>query len=397
MRNLVLAAPGRDPLVQIREARANLGTSTLWGRTDLQRVDADGVQVHLVRDASGAWNLPPTSPSSRPSSPLSLRLGSVAVRNADVFVEDEVTDARVRAGALTLDLQGAGATTRGTAVVTTPVEWALGEREGRLDVSPVQLSFDGRDLAAESLRVKGPEGLVEVGGRLRNVTGAGSFDLDVRAETDLARLPLDGAASRRGSVTVSGRVEGPFAAPVAQVSVSGRGVVWGSVQGATVDARLRADPKAVSVESAKAHVAGGSVSVHGQVALDAKEKSRLEAKWEGLGGDALRLYGVEGTLAGQAVATGRGPSLAGLGLMAEIVASRGSRRARRRPLSGRSELTVRDGAWSLVADHTAGSGARVSGQAGGRFVESDPMASTLSGDVRADVQDMAPLAPGGRQ
>jgi outer membrane protein assembly factor BamA len=146
------------------------------------------------------------------------------------------------------------------------------------------------------------------------------------------------------------------------------------------------------VESARAHLAGGSVSARGQLALDAKEKSRIEAQWDGLGGDALRAWGLEGTLAGRVEATGRGPTLAGLGLAAEIVARPGEAfGAGARPLSGRSELTVRGGAWSLAADHTAGSGTRLTGHAGGRFVESDPMASTLSGDVRVDIQDLAPL------
>src|SRR5262245_63775328 len=55
VRGLVLEAPGREPLVEVEEARARLGTSTLWAHPDLRRVEATGVRLHLVKDASGAW------------------------------------------------------------------------------------------------------------------------------------------------------------------------------------------------------------------------------------------------------------------------------------------------------------------------------------------------------
>jgi outer membrane protein assembly factor BamA/autotransporter translocation and assembly factor TamB len=394
VRGLVLAAPGRDPLIQIKEARVHLGASTIWGQIDVRRVEAEGVSMRLVRDASGAWNLPPSSAPAGASGPLSIRLGSAVVRDASVHVEDEVADARLRAENLSLDLEGAGATTKGTAVAAAPVEWTMGGRQGRLEVAPMKVAFDGRDLAVESLRVTGPEGMLEVGGRLRSVTGAGVFDLDVKAETDLARLPRGGSEPRRGALTASGRVEGPFAAPVVQVSLSGRGVTWGAVEGATVDARLRADAKAVAVESAKAHVAGGSVTLHGRLALDSKDKSRLEARWEGLGGEALRAQGIEGTLSGHAEATGRGPRLVGLVLAAEIITRPGEASASGHwLLSGRSELAVRDGAWRLTADQAAGGELHLTGQLGGRFVESEPMASTLAGDVQVDVSDLSRFAP----
>ncbi len=396
VRDLVLAAPGREPLVHVKEARADLGASTIWGRIDVRRVEADGVRVHLARDASGAFNLPPSSTRSGATAGPSIRLGAAVVRDADFLFEDAMASARVRADDLSLDLQWEAGTTRGAVVAAAPVEWVMRGREGRLEMAPVKLAFDGQDLTVESLRLTGPEGMLEAAGRLRGVAGAGAFDLDVKAETDLARLPLSGPEPRRGVLTASGRVEGPFASPVVRLTVNGRGVTWGAVEGAAVEARIRADAKAVLVESARAHVAGGSASLSGRLALETKATSRLEALWEGLWGDALRVRGLEGALSGHAVASGRGPGLTGLALTAEIVSRPGESPA---PgglsLSGRSELTVKDGVWSLAADHTAGPEVRLTGQAVGRFEQADPGASTLSGTLLVEVSDLSPIAPAG--
>ncbi len=113
-------------------------------------------------------------------------------------------------------------------------------------------------------------------------------------------------------------------------------------------------------------------------------------QWEGMGADGLRALGLDGTLAGRAEGTWRGPRPEGLALVAEILTrplkqpSSGSL-----PLSGRSELRVREGAWTLSVDHAAGNDLRLSGTAGGCLVGSDPLASTLSGDLRLEAESLA--------
>jgi outer membrane protein assembly factor BamA/autotransporter translocation and assembly factor TamB len=396
VRGLVLESPGREPLVEVKEARARLGVSTLWAHPDLRHVEAAGVRVHLVRDPSGGWNLPPPAAHAAPASPPSIALGSVTVRDAEVLVEDRAAKARVHAPSLALDLAGGGATTRGTVSAGAPVEWSMGGNEGTLELLPAKLAFDGQDLAVESLALKGPEGTLEVTGRLRKVTGAGELDLDVRAATDLGRLPLGGGKAPRGAITIDGRLEGPFAAPVAAASLSGRGVTWGALDDASVDARLRANAEAVDVESATVRVAGGRVDLHGRLALAAAGTTRLQAQWEGLGREVLRVRGLDGTLSGHGAVSGRGSRLADLSVTAEIVTTPTASPAPGSwPLEGRSELTLGGGEWRLTLDHSAGSGLRLAGQAGGRFDEGSPTRSTLAGTVEAHVEDLGRVAPPG--
>ncbi len=388
VQGLRLGVPGREPLLRVREARVDLAVSSLVGRPDVRDVQATGLRLSLVRDASGSWNLPASASGSTAGRPT-VRLRSLDVRDAEVVVEDRPTAARAHVRALSLRLRDDGGTTRGTLAAGAPAEWRAGAREGRLEITPASLAFDGRDLAVDSLRVKGGEGALEVRGRLRDLASEVAWDLDVRGETDLDTLQPAGPHALRGGVTVSGRVEGPFAAPTAQLSLSGRDVAWGPVEGLMLTARTRLDPKAVSVESATARVAGGTVTLDGQVALDAKGKSRLVAEWQGIGDVVLRAQGLAGTLAGRAEGSWVGPRPAGLALVAELRAhppeapSPGSL-----PLSGRTELRVRDGAWTMEVDHTAGTDLRLSGTVGGRLVESDPLASTLSGDLSLQAESL---------
>src|SRR5262245_27941470 len=199
VRGFVLEAPGRAPLVEVKDAHARLGVSTLWAHPDLRHLEATGVRLHLVRDPRGESNLPPPAAHSAPGGEPSIRLGSVFVRDAEVLYEDAAAGARVHAPSLALELRGGVAATRGNVSAGAPVEWSFGERKGSFELSPAKLAFNGQDLAVESLAARAPEGTLEVKGRLRKVTGAGELDLDVRAETDLARLPLAAADAARGA------------------------------------------------------------------------------------------------------------------------------------------------------------------------------------------------------
>ncbi len=387
---LLLGVPGREPLLRVREGGVRLAASSLRGRLDLREVNATGLVLSLVHDAHGAWNLPESRSRSNPGDRPPVRLRSLDVREAEVRFEDQRTADRVRAGGLSLRLREDASATRGTLEAKAPIEWAAAGREGRLELEPVPLSFDGRDLAVDPLRVRGREGAVEIKGRLRDVAGAGAFDLDLSGETDLATLPPLGVAPLRGAITVSGRLGGPFTAPVARLSMSGRDVVAGPIQAPALSARTQIDPKAVVLESATAQVAGGTVSLAGRIAHDANEKSRLEAEWRGLGERWLESQGLAGTLAGHAEGDWLGLRPRDVALTAELRADppQGPGPGTL-PVSGRSELRVRGGAWTMAIDHTGGTDLRLWGSFGGRFVEDEPLASTLSGDLTLEAENLA--------
>ena len=387
VQGLQLGVPGREPVVRAREGRIRLAARSLLGSSDIREVQATGLVLNLVRDASGMWNLPASRPGSGTGGPR-MRLRSLDVRQAEVLVVDGAA-ARVHARDLSLQLREEGGTTRGTLRADAPVEWSSAGREGQLELAPVPLVFDGRDLALDLLRVRGREGSIEVKGRLRDVAGQGTLDLELRGDIDLAALPPTGVEPLRGTVTVSGRLEGPLATPTAQLSWSGRDVTAGPMEALTFSARTRVDPKAVVIESATAQVAGGTVTLDGRAALDAKGKSRLVAKWRGLGAHWLGAQGMAGTLAGRAEGEWLGPRPRGIVLVAELRADPSpSPPADALPVSGRSELRVRDGAWTMAIDYLGGADLRLTGTARGSVVESDLMASTLAGDLRLEAENL---------
>jgi outer membrane protein assembly factor BamA len=387
---LVLGVPGRPPLLEARSVRLHLGPRVLIGGLAIRELSASGLRVSVVREKDGSSNFPRSKPrvGARPISPLVV-LRRLDLRDADVLLDDRASGLRVQGAGLALEMQGGEAGAQGQLSAGAPLAWRFGEREGRIVLKPLPLRYDGRDLSLDGLSLEGEDARLDLRGRVRDVHGAGTLELSVKGRADPSRLPL-ATSPLKGRLDFAGRLAGSLGAPTAELAVSGPDLAIGPLAHLALETRGSVDGTGVTIDSGRLRVARGTVDVSGRVAFEERSASRLEARWDGIE-LALLDRRLGNRLAGEARASWRGASGAGLELAATARAQAGEG-TEGLQLEGRADVAVQKGTWSLTADLGHPGVLHLAGTAGGSFVEAEPRASSLAGDLSLESEDLGSLS-----
>ncbi|MGH7393585.1 MAG: hypothetical protein ACREM3_29650, partial [Candidatus Rokuibacteriota bacterium] len=266
IRGVTVGALAGEPgphLFTLGRLDANVGISSLWRRrVVLRSVRLDDLDLRLRAGGGGAaLRELPMLPEVVPAGPVEVELGRIELSRGRLSYEDPARAVRVEA-------EGLAATVRPGREATSAT---LAAREIRVDTAQLreraeQLEAEIR-IAPTRLEVRRLEGTwdrrtITVAGRVDGPFDEPAVDLTARGDVDLATLarrfgspwPLAGLARARA------RVEGPAAAPRVTGSVELGELTAGPVKARAVTARLAFAGGVLSVTELSARAFDGSVS-----------------------------------------------------------------------------------------------------------------------------------------
>lgn len=275
------------PLLDAAHLEVNLARVVLTSRgRDLviERLVLHEPTVRLRRDAAGVWNLPPADPDAPGGELPRVTIGDLQIRGGRVLVDDALTDFSLRLSDLAVTT-GADARFETRALVDARVgDVRIG---GTLDGG---LTFDGRHLTMQSVALRTERSAL--------VTD-GTFDLDSTSLALTSTLELDatevaalaGTPGLRGALEGRVTVAGTLDAPEATWALRGRDITDGTLPVAAFDGEGSADASAVRVGALTGDVAGGEVSLSGDIGLSSGAATVLDGRVRGLRlHDMLRAY-----------------------------------------------------------------------------------------------------------
>lgn len=379
------------PLFEASRLELDLARVVLTSRgreLAVERLALDDPIVTLVRNADGEWNLPRPASESPDTSPPQVTLRDLVVRGGSFRLIDHVTGHRVELGALTMaSHDGAWRTTADAAVRGTDL---------RLDGTVSgDLSFDGDVVSFETLEVALAHSRITANGTfdLRSARLTVDSSFDIQGE-DIARLTS--TPGLRGKITGTLAADGTLDDPNATWTLDGKGLTEGTLPPVAAAGQGTVDAESIRLTSLTLDAAGGTARVTGVVGLGNVPTS-LDMRLQGL--RAHELVGawtsevpVATIVDGEASMEGPGLEWHGwdarmrLNLRAPSAPARDSAL----PLDGVVSARLAGGHWSLDGNVTVPETAAIVAELGGTLT-SPAASSTVTGTVRADVDDLAAL------
>ena len=293
IRHLRLAASNRpsEPFLTAQEVRAVFGWRLLVGQIDVDRFEAAGLRIVLARNADSVLDLPaPQPPSVRTPvqqhrAPLpEITFHRVRVSDLDVVWRDAVTGSAVDASGLSIELDAEGTAAAGPLHLARPARVRWNNRSELLKSLDGRLSWNGRDLSVESLRAAFNAGRLQIDGRINALTRDPHIDLRITADADVAALapwltatpqPMAGALRVEANVAAAG---GQPPSLVADIILSGRDLTLGRLHDMQLETSARIRQNTADIAAIRLQAAGGSITGHGQMTLNASS-GRIEIGW----------------------------------------------------------------------------------------------------------------------
>ena len=385
-------------LVQAPSLVVSARLASLWHRELVLRVVLHQPTIRLAAgEGTGPVEMPASVPDRFVVGPVTVRVGAVEVRGAEVAYADPargVTLAAARLdaqavpaeGGLDLRLRAGRIELTRAALVhgLDDVSVTAGLRPDRLRLEQARASFAGERL--------------ELHGEVTDLAAAARLALQVRGRVSLGALSRQGLTplDLQGLARIQGDVGGTATSPTLAVQLAVPSLRVDTVEARSVEGRLGWDGAVLTLSQVEAQALGGRLA--GSIRLPGADPARAHAqvRMEGVALTAVqslarRELGVEGVVSGEAELQGdlRRPLHGGgrLRLSGERVVLP----AALRPLRGgtvRGEATIRDGGLDIAQLDAVWPGVRahVSGRAtvGG--------AEALAGTLTADLATVGPLA-----
>lgn len=391
------ASDSPTPFLVARRVRVDVPWSAVFGVLRLQSIELDEPVVSIVRDASGASNLPTSSGTADGPAVIQLPIDRLQVNRARLTYEDEANGVRAAANDVDLTLNP---TTHGT--IEGPLTVGAGPSvragdlaaEGTLDGT---LAYDGQSIGLTAVGLVLPPGRLVLDGRVGIFGASPDVQLSLAGAWGLeqASAILQVAPPATGLVSFNGTVGGSLAAPAVALTITGQALGWHDVTLTDLEVRLRAARDAAVLERATAHVAGGTLTATGRLPFDTfRAVARVDAT-------GLTLETLAGSAAPVPLAARMDDhadleadlhaGLPGITVTADVRAESPSHRPGHVGLDGTATLQIAEGRWHVRQKASLSRAVTITGDVNGRLVASALGDSTLTGTLDASAPELAPL------
>ena len=390
LRGVSMTASGAStPFLTARDVRLNLPWTVLTRGLHINEVVLTDLVLTVVRQADGSLNLPSFSGEPLPR----LDVGRVRLDRGTLRYDDPAQRQHVEVRDLTLDFvprdgRVVGRLARGSRVSLRSADIAVdGELEGALAYDGVSVTLDGFGITSQL-------GTVRVAGRA-GVFGSAPA-LALRVDGTLLLEPTSRAfaftPAAAGTVTLTGRVDGPRDTPSASLDVRSDEIRWQHLIARMPTVRLAATSERVTIESASLGFGTGVLDAHGSYAFDSG-RARASATWRGIPVEAIAEISHSAlgrtTLSGQADLDALlSDASRTLGLEASVRADT----AGTRTLDGQLSLSSTGDNWRARTTLTLPGHTRVRGALTGAVPESGVMHSSIRGSITLDAADLPSVA-----
>ncbi len=286
------APPQQSSFLRIQSAAASLSVPALLGGLPVvENAELRGLQIQIVRDATGALNLPVSSTpqkesTSDPNAPLAFVLERARVVNGSFRFADLQSNLEVSLPSWTLGIQG-DRRTRAHEIEFRTQSPGAAAFEGRtlpIDEIAIQLGLRPGAVEVKQLRLVAANSQVNIFGKAEDFASP-ALNLQLRAGLDVPGLAsLGGLKDMAGRLEVNAAATGKAGQLLVSGQVSGRGLGFRRMRSASldVDASYEQTLQRLSVESLAAGYAGGSVRAKAEVGLSQGRQSWLTASIAGL-------------------------------------------------------------------------------------------------------------------
>ena len=394
---VTLSAEGSDtPFFSTDAIRLDLPWSSVRGTVGIQSLEIVRPRIAIVREDDGSLNLPEMAETeSRDAEPIGpLQIDRLVVRDLDARYADSSASLSVDGRGVTLDLAFVpGGRLSGRLSISDGVTLRLGDRETRMTTLEGGVAFDGTALFVDALTLEAPEARMRLDGTMSLLANDQRMDVRYEGRLDAERVaPWVGLDPiPRGQIAFSGTAQGPLTAPGVTLDLTSDGLAWSTLGTLSLEVRAAMSGPVATLEFFRATLAGGEILGDAQLRLDDEGSSRVRAQFTDLnlgtlarlapdlpvriaavaGGDvALEWTGQDVTTALGRVSTRLRPSTAGTWALG---------------LEGRLELELERETWTLSLDQRIAETVVLRGDADGRRVRDDLLASTLRGRASLDV------------
>lgn len=370
------------------------------GGIQIQSLEIMRPRLTVVRDATGAFNLPTFETGDEGGSDSPIQIGHLRIDDLTVRYEDAMRAHRAVSADIRLDMQGLlGERIDGQLTTTGTTTLEIGDIATSMTALDGDLSFDGRTLTVRRLVLETPE----ISARAEGTVGVRGDDpaLDLRydAQVDAAGVApwLDLSPAPTGHLALAGRVHGPLGAPTVETTVTSTDLVWPEVGPVTIDARGSFAGSTVTIDTAHLTAAGGELTAEGRVQLD-DAPSDVRASWRN-----LNLYRVSGLVAPDgpvriasvadgtlsATWTGRDVTAARADLSATLRTLSASTGAL--PLAGPIDLRFDNRLWRMSTRQQVAHTIAIDADLNGRLADAPEAlsASTLAGRASIAIDDLS--------
>jgi outer membrane protein assembly factor BamA/autotransporter translocation and assembly factor TamB len=411
----LVSTSGSQPFLQADQATILFDLSIYLGRPIVSRISVTKPRLTLVRNPDGTVNLPAAREGPAQSSPL--QLGVVSVTGLSLALDDRAAHRTFTLGPFDLSIDTGD--TAGPPGAFGPGAFAV--RAGDSDLSGTiagRVAFDGARVRIEDLTVQSRPGRLVVSGwadvigEHPAVSANVSATLDVAETARLARVDARGLAGR---VEGTAEISGGLAAPVVKLAVASRGAEYPPLGSIDIKGRGSFSGTRAVIDGVDLTSRAGALHADGSLELGQPPKgaapppSHLDLRWSNLRiDDAARASGYPLTIETGSLATGsvaldfnaRDNYPAALSRVRTTATTSlqpmaGPRSPDNLALSGRADLQLEEGRWSLRhAIRTMRAQTSVQGTMSGRLLDNtERLASTLSGRSELRVDDLAGVPP----
>ena len=289
LRGLTVTAAGSSiPFVTADEVSVDLPWGAVFGSAAVERLDARGLAVDIVRAADGTVNLPKSGDRTASATAPRIVVGGLVLADTRVRYRDLGSQFSLDVSGLNLTMTPAanGVITGRLSTDTGP---ALRGQNLSVDGAVTgSIAYDGSSLAFDGVSYRSTVGELRTNGRLEALWGTPAARLTVDGAVELTRLstalsiepPLD------GRVTLSGPVTGELSKLEATLTATSDQLQWEHLTPRNVTAAVVLTPGAVRVDKASLQLGGGAVSGTGGLLFESGMAS-IDASWQGVPLDAL--------------------------------------------------------------------------------------------------------------
>jgi hypothetical protein len=408
LRNVAIAAPGQPTLLHADSAVIVLSRRLFRGTIEIEQVELVRPRITIVRHPDGTTNLPASSADdSQRATPLEL--GTINIRELSFALDDRLARRTVAAGPIDLRLDSSRANAQPVTFGPSPftIETAAPDDPETLTLTGTlagRLAFDGARLSAPELRVETPEGRIALDGWADLIAERPLLEARGHVALDLARARRfagRAAASLAGTLDGSIHASGPLVDPALRLTVEGRDLAYRSFTGAQLSATGSYGAGRLDVQRLRLTSRLGGLNATGH--LKDGTSGQIAADWSAV--DLDRLIGAAGvdlpvtlgsTADGRLTATLKSTDASDRGWLRDIEASGTTRFAPANAglsLSGRADLTIRSGDWSLTHAVSAPTAhLALDGSVRGQLTP-DGSDTTFDRGTRLRIDDLAAIVP----
>lgn len=385
------AAQAETPFLTADRIEADVPWSMLGGDIHIETIALTRPVVRIVRQADGTLNLPAGGTGGGPPLPR-LRIARLQLQEAVVSYDDARARHHVEVRNLTLGLDAAVDGGRGRLAPGGRVSARAGDVALQGTLAGV-LAYDGVGVTLDALGLTSELGAVRLDGRA-DIFGA-SPTLALGVSATIALEPVSKAFAidpvAAGTVTLTGRVDGPRDNPAATVDARSDEIRWQHLVAHTVAVRATVTGEQVTVAAASARLGTGVLEARADYTFDSRQ-AHAAAAWRDVPIHAIAAMDASAVgrtrLSGQAdmeaVLTDAARTL---GLEASVSAET----AGARTLDGRLSLSSAGDDWQARATLGVPGDARVQGAFNGRLARTGVADATVRGSVALDAPDLPRL------